>query len=306
MSDLTWAILAMLVVSIGFFQLGRHCGGSSSRPFRLQVQVMSLLAMFAYMGFLWNRPLLATILPGSGLIILGNWLPIWAAFFIGIYVASPEIAKARKAVLTLSTLILAAYSAIAPVTGEPPECSTTNTSRSLVYQTNPFSCSAACASSLLRIHNIEATEDELSRLCLTRRGTHWMGVYRGLKIKTAGSGWDVVAEPFSRDSLEKNSLYPCILSLDLDVSGFGAEVDHGFHSDTGHSVVFLGGAERGYISVFDPSPDFGPEEWDDRILSCVRSGVILRLVPSSPNSQSVLTVQRRLLKARNANSIAQL
>src|SRR5260221_7046371 len=37
---------------------------------------------------------------------------------------------------------------------------------------------------------ISATEQEMADLCITRRGTYWQGLYRGLKLKTAGTLWE--------------------------------------------------------------------------------------------------------------------
>ena len=54
----------------------------------------------------------------------------------------------------------------------------------------PPRCCASTAS--------QSTEQEMAELCLTRHGTSWQGLYRGLKLKTAGTGWDVASLPLLR------------------------------------------------------------------------------------------------------------
>lgn len=269
-------------------------------------QLAAVTGMLAYMLFLWNRPRLTTLLPSSDLIILGNWLPCWAAFFVGVYLTTPGSGLVRKTTLSLLTLLLAAYSTIAPTIGQPPECKVSRSSETLTYQTNPYTCSAACATSLLKLYGLNATEQELTELCLTRQGTHWMGVYRGLKLKTANTEWTVVAEEFSEEAMIRNANMPSILALDLDVSEFPEHIDHGFQSHTGHSVVCLGNDGRAGVPVFDPSPDFGTEYWTDSIFRCVRGGVILRLVARDPDNAATLQTQRRVQTAKRSRSIAGL
>jgi len=268
--------------------------------------ILGVASMLAYLALLWNRPLLATLLPTSSLIIVGNWLPLWASFFVGIYLVSAGRSRIRKGLLSTVAVVMAIYSTVAPMAGQPPECQAVAPINALQYQTTPHTCSAACAASLLQLHGIEATEDELARLCLTREGTHWMGVYRGLTLKTELSEWNVVVEPFSQEALARRIDSPCMLSINLDVSEFSQNVDHGFQDSAGHSVVVLGNGGNGYVTVFDPSPDYGAENWDNSIFECVSDGVIMRLVPSQGNSTGLAAVKRRLLAARLPVSVVGL
>lgn len=281
MSDLLTAIFIQILLCAGVFHLGRRLSDHrGSARFRLSVS-SAVVGMAIYGGLLWNRPVMASILPDSGLIVLGNWLPLWGCFFAGIYSQSTRIAPWRRSVVGAACLVACLYSTIQPVTGTAPVCGHgMMTPAGLQYQSTPFTCSAACAVSLLSMHGIEATEAELAELCLTRQGTHWMGLYRGLKVKTADTAWDVEVSEFDRRrfaSAEFDS--PGILALDIDSSVFPDDVDHGFQSDVGHSVVFLQRQSNEVITVFDPSPDFGVEDWGRDVLKCVRGGVVLRLVP---------------------------
>ena len=127
------------------------------------------------------------------------------------------------------------------------------------------------------------------------------------ETKTVGTGWDVVVEPFDPSTSPPHAFLPGVLSLQLDTSQFPEGVEHGFQDEVGHSVVYLGVLENRRITVFDPSPDFGIEAWDDRVLNCVETGVLLRLVPQDPNSPATLGVSRRLIsELRNGRLVAQM
>jgi len=236
-------------------------------------------AMGGYMVWLWDRPLLIQLLPFSNAIILGNWLPIVGAFFVGVCLRTAQVARIRRLLLSLTLSVLCAYSLVCPLLGEAPECGAAEVSgRLLEFQTTPQTCSAACAAGLLRLHGIPATEEEMASLCLTRRGTHWLGVFRGLKLKTSSTEWDVVVEEVRPDELTQRVNPPGILALTFTQVSAAHSLESGFVADIGHTVVCLGTSRWKTLEVFDPSPDFGFESWNDRILADVDSGILLRLV----------------------------
>ena len=293
MNDLTVAIIILGCAILACLLGGFWIGSRGSRCSRMSVQLVALVLMVGYITCLWNQPVLTRLMPTSSLIILANWLPLWGSFFVGIYVAT-QIGTYRRAILSVLTLLLCVYSSVAPTLGEPP-CCAANLSRSeLQSQTTPHTCSAACAVSVLRLHGIEASESELAELCLTRSGTHWLGLYRGLMLKTEDSAWTVAVESFSETSFFRLCSTPCVLSVNVDTKCFGARSDHGFMKNVGHSVVCLGRSGASRVAVFDPSPDFGVEDWGHDIFRAVKSGVVLRLVPRQLNDQRTVSVTRRL------------
>ncbi|MCP4170608.1 MAG: hypothetical protein GY758_07545 [Fuerstiella sp.] len=293
MNDLTVAIMSLGCAILACLLGGFWIGCRRSRSSRVAVQLVAVALMVGYITCLWNQPVLTQLLPTSSLIVLANWLPLWGSFFVGIYVAS-QAGTYRRATLSVVTLLLCVYSSVAPTLGKPPRCAADRVQAELHSQTTPRTCSAACAVSVLRLHGIEATENELAELCLTREGTHWLGLYRGLMLKTADSAWTVVVEPFSETTMMRLSATPCVLSVNVDTKCFEATVDHGFKKNVGHSVVYLGQSGPRRIAVFDPSPDFGVEDWDHEIFQAVTSGVVLRLVPRQLNDQHASTVTRGL------------
>ena len=89
-------------------------------------------------------------------------------------------------------------------------------------QTTPYTCTPACAATVLKMHGIPATEQELAELCLTRRGTTWQGLYRGLKRKTANTPYEVEVLSRSADSLRRLTPDCMVLTVGLP---HGADVD---------------------------------------------------------------------------------
>ena len=119
----------------------------------------------------------------------------------------------------------------------------------------------------------------MATLCLTRAaGTSMHGLYRGLKLKTAGTGWDVAAfrgdvEPLRRES------GPVILSVRLDPGpGVDARYERlwGWAPGVTHTVVLFGFRADGKTDVGDPA--VGREHWREEDVRVLWHGDGLRLV----------------------------
>ena len=252
-------------------------------------EVLVCLAAVAYLHWLWDRPSLSRLLPFSSTIILGNWLPIVGSFFLGVCLKTERITLLRRILLAIVMVAISGYSLAKPMLGRPPACVPVMYDRTFDFQTTDNTCSAACAASLLRLHGVSASEKELARLCLTRRGTHWLGVYRGLKLKTEGTKWDVVAEEVSPEDLLSGKLGHGILALSFHVaeSGITGDLAWVFESDVGHSVLVLKSHSPASLDVFDPAPDYGFETWNEDVLANVRQGILLRLVQRDGSQTTV-------------------
>ena len=269
----------------------------AGRAMVVSAEVLVGIATVAYLNFLWDRPSLIRLLPFSSTIVLGNWLPIVGSFFLGVCLKTERITLLRRIFLATVMIGISGYSLAKPLLGKPPACVPVMYDRTLDFQTTDQTCSAACAASLLRLHGVSANEKELARLCLTRRGTHWLGVYRGLKLKTEGTSWDVVAEEVSAQDLFSGKLGPGILALSFHApeSGRPCDPEWGFESDVGHSVLILKAHYPAALEVFDPAPDYGFETWNEDVLSSVRNGILLRLVPRD-GTQAVVQFDLNALK----------
>lgn len=244
-----------------------------------QVGIFAAVSLMGiYLACIWNSPLLVAILPFSSAVILGNWLAPGGGFLAGVLLSKHSIHPLRRGFLACLLLLLCGYSLISPLLGTAPRCANVEFERILEFQTTEQTCSAACAAGLLRLHGIDATEREMAELCLTRRGTHWLGVYRGLKLKTAGTEWDVVVERLTVPQILATSTTPGVLSLSLHGWAASRSEDTELSSLAGHSVIQLGVSEAGHAAVFDPSPDFGFDVWTAAALRGVNSAIRLRLV----------------------------
>jgi len=255
----------------------------------IRVEVLVCVAAGAYLLFLWDRPIISVLMPFSSTVILGNWLPVFGSFLLGACLKTESITLLRRAGLSAILIAISGYSLTRPVLGNPPECLPVLSNRILDFQTTDQTCSAACAAGLLRLHGVSASESELANLCLTRRGTHWLGVYRGLKLKTAGTNWDVVVQEVSTQELLSGQVGPGLLAMSFRAteSGNNRDPEWGFQSSSGHSVLVLNVRSGTFLDVFDPDSYCGFETWTKDTLRNVRHGILLRLVPRDATQHAV-------------------
>src|SRR5262249_9190240 len=152
----------------------------------------------------------------------------------------------------------------------------------------------ASAATLLHWYQIAATEQEMAELCLTRQdGTYWQGLYRGLKLKTRGTDWDV--EVFSgKDLLDLQKMTldgPGILTVGLpdDAPAYRIyQYDWGWVPGVSHSVVLFRFLPRQQVRVGDPSLDEGQENWSRNDLQVLWRGRGIRLVPRGKRDEPQL------------------
>jgi hypothetical protein len=140
------------------------------------------------------------------------------------------------------------------------------------------------------MHGIEATEQEMAQLCFTRAGTHWQGLYRGLKRKTAGTGWDVLVEACSADEATSQVDSPMIVAVGIGRQTANSsfyQSEWGWMGDRGHSVVIAGQGPRGWVDVIDPHPDYGRGLWSPRTLNDLWQSRVIRLVPRATHVPAV-------------------
>jgi hypothetical protein len=163
--------------------------------------------------------------------------------------------------------------------GAPPHCTDVWTD-GVSRQSTDATCSAAAAATLLRAHDIPATEREMAELCLTRRqGTNWQGLYRGLKLKTAGTPWDVEVFHCNLRELQATLSGPAILTVQLGPNQTDQRYidDFGWIPGLSHSAVLFRFSPDGLlVEMGDPS--VGREEWSTDDLRILWTGKGMRLV----------------------------
>ena len=280
MADLYTALALMLAASAGAHALGLRLGRTLGPRAAGGLALLTCGFIVCFALLFRDRLLLTRLVPSSAVVIYGNLLPPAAALLAGLAWRPIPGRAARRAALLLPLLLLCLYQSYGFLPGSPPPLED-RWEDGVCRQTSPASCSAAAAATLLRAHGIDATEAEMADLCLTRpAGTPMQGLYRGLKLKTAGTDWAVQA--FRGDiATLRNEPGPILLSVRLDR---GAAVDPryeqhwGWTPGVGHTVVLFGFRPDGRIDVGDPAA--GRECWRVRDLEVLWHGEGIRLVAS--------------------------
>lgn len=280
MFDIYIGIALMLLLSGGLFALGMRLARSMRRP-ALNILVV-VVAAFASIHFLFLRDsiLMTRLLPFSNVVVLGNWLPLMAGLLGGIAWRRMPGGILRRFAYLAPLFVLTLWAAYGQLLGKPPRCRDV-WDKGVCIKTTRVSCSGAAAATLLKMHGIDANENEMSRLCLTRKeGTSTHGLFRGLKKKTTGTEWDVEAFHCSLDELRdivKEG--PALLSVWLEV---GADVDPRYIDPWGwtpglpHSVVLVQFTEDDRIEMADPA--VGREEWSMESMHVLWHGDGMRLL----------------------------
>ena len=281
MSDLYIGLVVMVVMSVGLFVLAAWLTKSASRLRSNLLAIFSLSCLAFYICFLWDNVLLSRFLPVSDLIVVGNWFPLLCGFLAGIAWRAAPGGSIRKCVPVAILGLTGSYAVASPMFGSPPQCGDVWVDNDLCVQTTDKTCTAACAATLLKAYGIEATEQEMAELCLTRNGTRWQGLYRGLKLKTAGTEWDVEVFKCDFHELRQYQEFPMILSVGVDRSDTVDQAylsEWGWRPGVGHSVVMFGFASIYSVEIADPAPDIGREQWSLSSFRKVWRGRGIRLV----------------------------
>ncbi len=241
-----------------------------------------VVGMLCYVRFIWDDVRLARWLPFSNLVIVGNWFPIAAGFLGGLAWSRIPGAWYRRVCSVAALLLAAGYSTISPLLGAVPVCHNWWDADQGCVQSTQQTCSPACAATLLAQHGIATTEQEMAELCLTRRGTTWVGLYRGLKLKTIGTPLDVeVVACAADDVLAMNE--PAIISVGLDATAATRVMceEWGWIPGVDHTVVFVKNNGADGLIVADPAPGYGHERWSRDNFAMLFRGIAIRVVKRS-------------------------
>jgi hypothetical protein len=240
---------------------------------------ITVAMLLVYIRWFWDDVRLARFLPVPNLIIVGSWfLPLIGILAALVCARLPESRLRRRGASGL-LFASALYATVQPVLGEAPTCKNEWEGK-VCLQTTRTTCSAAAAATLLRQFGVRSGEQEMADLCLTRHGTTWKGIYRGLTIKTDETPWNVEVFEATLADLRSNLIGPAILNVELRPDAFADvryQTEWGWIPGTPHSVVFLKVTERGGFLMADPS--VGQEEWSAEDVALLWTGEGMRLVP---------------------------
>jgi hypothetical protein len=278
MSDLVWGIVIIGLLSamllVGTLRVARSMAPRVANL--LAILIVALI--LAYALLLHDNIELTHILPVSNVIVLGNLSPLLVAAFAGIVWWRVRGSTLRRSIVIGAIVIACLITIYRPILAKPPEVKD-RWSRGVCLQTSHASCSAAAAATLLREYKIPTTEREMAILCLTSdRGTSMLGLYRGLKLMTAGKGLDVYM--FQNGTIDDlRGMGPVLLTVELEDQ---AKVDPRYQSTWGwipgvpHSVVVLSFPNSDHALVGDPAT--GAELWSLEDLAVLWHGVGVKLV----------------------------
>jgi len=276
MTDLYLSLAIVWTLSAVIYGVVRR-QTASLNPRRRTLAVICVMVLgAAYAAFVRDHVVLATLLPFSGLIVLSNWFPMFCAAMAAVSWQPKITSRLRRLLPVVALLCLAVFASVQPLSGQAPRCSDT-WNDNVCLQSSWFSCSAACAATLLKSHGIEATEAELVELCLTRKGTTWQGLFRGLTLKTQGTVWKVAANNASAEELLLSEELPAIISVGIPTGANADPIyvqDYGWPPGQMHSVVLLSIHSDGLPDSSDPS--IGRDFWSADDLRVLYRGSAVR------------------------------
>jgi predicted double-glycine peptidase len=277
MADLYRAMALVLAAAAGAFFVGRRVSRATSPRVAGALAFLTCAFIVCFALFVRDHLLLTRLVPSSAVIIYGNPLPPAVALLCGIGWHRMPGRAWRKGVLLLPLALLCLYQSYGLLLGRPPPLDE-RWKNGVCRQTSSASCSAAAAATLLRAYGIDATEAGMAQLCLTRQGgTPMLGLYRGLKLKTAGTGKHVQAFRGDLATLRAEA-GPVILSVRLDRRpGVDPRYEQlwGWAPGVSHTVVFFGFRADGKAEIGDPA--VGREHWRVQDLEELWHGEGLRL-----------------------------
>ena len=280
MADLYAGMAILAVVSLFVLAATVRLTRDITKREATAVGVVVALLMLCYLRFIWKSSVLAAYLPYSSIVVLSNWFPPAAAFMAGITWTHGYGSKLRRVLFGGILFATSCWSVASPIVGEPPICDNIWDKNSVCRQTSHYTCTPAAAAMLLTWHGIPAEESEMAELCLTRKGTTWQGLFRGLTIKTRGEPFRVRVVECEWDELPARLTGPAILSVGIDETKPYPEIytkHWGWMPGVRHSVMLRDLMPDGRASIADPA--VGAEYWSEFDVQTLFRGRFLTLEP---------------------------
>ena len=278
MDDLTIGFLIAGVASILACCVGIYAARRIKGILRTLLVGAYVTLVLAFAVKLQGRLVLAQWLPFSNVILVGNLTTIGAAGFAGMVWGWQSVPLWRRLIFGAGMWAVAVVALLSQMPRNPPSPGDEWIDE-VCMQSNHSSCSACAAATLLAYHGIRTNEAEMMKLCLTgAKGTPSLGLYRGLKLKTEGTPYDVEVFRTDLDTLLNSDESPAILLVMLEAN---ADVDPRYQRDwgwvpgLGHAVVYYGRAGEDRVMMGDPS--VGREKWSFEDLRVLWQGEGLRL-----------------------------
>ena len=264
MEHLRLAIGLMGFLSVATFFLTKRVVQKASHTTLDLLAVMVLCLVAAYFYLVWGQLWIVKWIPLPSVIVLSNWFPILLAMLAAIlWTRQQTLTIARKLPIQLALLGVTVWSVVYVIPQTPPECedvwipATAPIPFRICRQTTDHTCSAAAVATVLESLGEEATEAEMAKLCLTTKGTTWLGMYHGLSIKLWGTGFKAKFFEGSANDLQRLTkdhpvLLCCQLSNEVARAIPKYKDDDGWIPGVQHSVVCFAAIDDAYL-IGDPS-----------------------------------------------------
>lgn len=270
--------LAMLVLSaaVAFF-LGYRMARDWSRNARMIGVMVAIVVGFCFFRFAYDSIRIVALFPSGLLPFAAEWQVPFVAVGAGIFLREVTLPRWRRGLLSLMLVVVSLLPVVRMVAATAPR-SKNVWSGPVCRQTNPSTCSAAAAATLLRHHGIKATEAEMIDLCFTRRdGTSLGGLARGLRVKAPDKS--VKMGSLTLTDLRERIQKPTILIVGLTAEAAEREPRYerqwGWAVGLRHAVVCFGFTQDGNPIIGDPS--VGREVWSERGLMDLWTGTAVWL-----------------------------
>lgn len=274
------AITVMLLASALLFVVAVRLTAPLSGRARGLVGVAIVLVVAGYTLLLADSPALVKLVPLTNVIIYGNFIPLICAMLAGTLFTDKAVPAWRRIPVAGILGILAVAAILYPIAGRKVR-TLNDVIEGVCIQTSEATCSPAAAVTVLLAHGIPATEEDMTRLCLTtEEGTRLTGLYRGLRMKCAGTPFRVSVCKADLEWLRTKAIPPAILSVALSKEISLREPKYkskwGWTEGVAHSVVFLGFTNDTTVIVADPS--YGREPWNISGIQDLWTGQVVQLV----------------------------
>ena len=263
MPDIWVGIVVVWLIAAGIMPVLALLTRKASRAIRIALVVLAIVWIVINGRFLFDLPLLTRVFPFTNMLVLGSLQPFALGMLFGAAWHEIHGRWIKRGILITLGAGVCWWQCYGFLFRETPRTQD-RWKGEVCRQSSHATCSAAAAVTLLKLHGISSSESEMAALCFTSEyGTTKFGLYRGLKIKTAGTAWEPRALPMQTDALLTGGLCPAVISVRID---HGQPVDPRYQRDWGwepgvsHTVVLLGFRDDGKIDIADPS--VGLEQWD--------------------------------------------
>ena len=289
MDDLRLAMVMMVVLSVAMF-FGTRRLVTNAHPRLLDgLAVAIVLLVGVYVRLMWGQLWIVKWIPLPSVIVLANWFPLFLGALAGVLW---ERTKSQSFIrrLPVQAMLIGAtiWSEIYVIPRTPPQCKdewiepTRHNPYRICLQTTPYTCSAAAAATILTSLGIKTNEQEMAALCLTSKGTTWLGLYHGLSSRLRGTGFtaeffECGVEGLDQVTAEYPALLCCLLTDEVDAQfPIYSSEQRGWIVGISHSTVLFRHVGPYYL-IGDPSQKT-PEVWSEEDLTNLWTGTGLRIV----------------------------